>query len=330
MTKYYKLSLSPTPSGVMDSSGTNVLSKSSFKGGNVELVWELADTHIANQFYNITEAAIADEYRWLHWNLYDANQSVNMQLLINTLNTDIDTQGADPLLKLSITDSMKEMNDKLNEVHFIFEKQLLEITSNPDIDHTFTEESNPAVEILERLNKTVHEIEANLSRFFAVEKLHEKQYFLVTRHFSPNAEVQYMDLTDDDYAQFRAQYYTGDLFLDFFTIGKDLSHAYSTKDLELIKRGEVKPQTLITGSACIGLLSDQFQVFDPEVETDLYRKIGQWCDISEVSKYGIDYTEPKHAIGRAKLGTLQNETFETIITKLEACPYVCDIAVWEE
>ena len=119
MTKYYKLSLSPTPAGVMDSSGTNVLGKSSFKGGNVELVWELADTHIANQFYNITEAAIADEYRWLHWNLYDANQSVNMQLLINTLNADIDTQGADPLLKLSITDSMKEMNDKLNEVHFI-------------------------------------------------------------------------------------------------------------------------------------------------------------------------------------------------------------------
>ena len=177
MTKYYKLSLSPTPAGVMDSSGTNVLSKSSFKGGNVELVWELADTHIANQFYNITEAAIADEYRWLHWNLYDANQSVNMQLLINTLNTDIDTQGADPLLKLSITDSIKEMHDKLNEVHFVFEKQLIEITDSPD--HTYTEESNPAVEILERLNKTVHEIEANLSRFFAVEKLHEKQYFLV-------------------------------------------------------------------------------------------------------------------------------------------------------
>lgn len=328
MTKFYKLSLSPTQSGVMDSGGTNVMGKDSFKGGNVEIVWKLADSHIANQFYKITQTAIADEYRWLHWNLYNANQSVNMQLLINSLNADIDSQEADPNLKLSITDSQKQMHDKLNEVHFVFEKQLVELNDSPDF--TYTEEYHPEVEILERLNKTVHEIEANLSRFFAVETIDEKQYFLVTRHFSPNAEAMYMDLTDDDYAHFQSQYYTGDLFLDFFTVGKDLSHAYSTKDIELIKRKEVKPQTLITGSACLGLNAKDFNFFEQGREDSLNRRLAQWCEANEVSKYGIDHTEPKHAVGRAKLGTLQNETFESIITKLEACPYISDIAVWEE
>lgn len=328
MTKYYKLSLSPTQAGVMDTGGTNVMGKNSFKSGNVEIVWKLDDTHIANQFYNITKTAIADEFRWLHWNWYDANQSVNMQLLINSLNTDIDSQGADPALKLSITDTIKEMHDKLNEVHFVFEKELVELTEVSGF--VYTEESHPEVEILERLNKTVHEIEANLSRFFAIEELNEKQYFIVTRHFSPNAEAKYIALTDEDYAQFQSQYYTGDLFLDFFTVGKDLGHAYATKDIELIKRKEVKHQTLISGSACIGLNQKQFQVFDNDVETDLNNRLAEWCVINEVSKYGIDHTKPKHSIGRAKLGSLQNETFESIITKLEACPYISDIAVWEE
>jgi len=328
MTKYYKLGLSPTQAGVMDTGGTNVIGKNSFKGGNVEIVWKLDDTHIANQFYNITKTAIADEYRWLHWNLYDINQSVNMQLLINNLNTDIDTQGADPLLKLSITDTKKEMHDKLNEVHFIFENELMTLQSDPG--HMQTEEHDPEVAILERLNKTVHEIEANTSRFFAVEHLHDKEYFLVTRHFSPNAEAEYMELTDEDYASFQVHNHNGDLFLDYFTVGKDLGTAYSTKDLKLIERKEVKPQTLISGSSHFGLHEKTFQKNDLESEEHIKLQLAQWCEANEVAKYGIDHTEPKHSIGRAKLGELQNETFESIITKLEACPYISDIVVWED
>ena len=328
MTKYYKLSLSPTLAGVMDSGGTNVLGKSSFKEGNVEIVWELDDTHIANQFYNITKTAIADEFRWLHWNLYDINQSANMQLLINNLNADIDSQGADPLLKLSITDTKKEMHDKLNEVHFVFENKLMELQIDPG--HMQTEEHDPEVAVLERLNKTVHEIEANTSRFFAVEHLHDKEYFLVTRHFSPNAEAEYTELTDEDYASFQIDDHTGDLFLDYFTVGKDLSGAYSTNDMRLIKRKEIKPQTLISGSSHFGLHEKRFQVRDLEGEEHIKLQVAQWCEANEVAKYGIDHTAPKHAFGRAKLGTLQNETFESIINKLEACPYVCNIAVYEE
>lgn len=328
MSKYYKLSLSPTPVGAMDSGGTNCIGKDSFKDGNQEIIWKLDDSHLSNQFYKITEVAIADEYRWLHWNSYNVNQAVNMQLLINNLNTDIDTQGGDPVLKLSVTDTMKEMHDKLNAVHYLFENELMALQENPD--HVQTEEADPEVEILERLNKTVHEIEANLSRFFAVEHLHDKEYFIVTRHFSPNAQEEYMDLTDDDYAKFQIQNHNGDLFLDFFTVGKDLGHAFDTKDIELIKAGEVKPQTIISGSAAFGLHENVFQEFDEEIEASVKRRIINWCNDNEVSKYGIDPLEPKHAYGRAKLGTLQNETFESIINKIESCPYVCNIAVYEE
>ena len=333
MSKYYKIALSPVNSGVVDDGGTNVLGKESFKGGNTEIVWKLNDTPIAEQFYNITESAIADDYRWLHWNKYDANQTINMEDLINSLNTDIDTQGADPKLKLSIDDPEQIMHDKLNEVHYVFEKDLVDLQEDPAF--VYTEEYHPEVEILERLNKTVHEIEANMAKFFSrrnIDKndLKNKQYFLVTRHFSPNAEQQYKDLTDEDYNTFQSQYWTGDLFLDFFTVGKDLSHAYSTNDIELIKRKEIKPQTLITGSACFGLEQKTFQQFQPEQEERIEQMMDTWCTQNEVDQYGIDWKEPKHKVGRAKLGELHNETFESVIAKIESCPFISDIIVWEE
>ena len=140
----------------------------------------------------------------------------------------------------------------------------------------------------------------------------------------------YQDLKDEDYNTFQSQYWTGDLFLDFFTVGKDLSHAYSTNDMELIRRKEVKPQKLITGSACIGLEQKTFQKFEPEQEERIEQMMDTWCKQNEVYKYGIDWKEPQHKVGRAKLGELQNETFESVIAKLESCPFISDIIVWEE
>ena len=262
MSKYYTIHLSKTQNGVVDDSGTNVLGKKSFNDTETTITWLLDDTAIANQFYYINDRAINDPYRWCHWNFYNANQVANMHDLIDTLNEDIKRQGADSNLLINYDDTMVVMHDKLNEVHYVFEKQLVDLQEDPNF--VYTEEYHPEVEILERLNKTVHEIEANMSKFFSrrnIDKndLKNKQYFVVTRHFSPNAEQQYKDLTDDDYNTFQSQYWTGDLFLDFFTVGKDLSHAYSTNDIELIKRKEIKPQTLITGSACFGLEQKTFQ-----------------------------------------------------------------------
>ena len=44
----------------------------------------------------------------------------------------------------------------------------------------------------------------------------------------------YPKLTDEDYELFQQNVENGDLFSDFFTVGKDLGHALSTGDVELI------------------------------------------------------------------------------------------------
>jgi len=326
MTKYYSLHLSKTQNGVVDDSGTNVLGKKSFKDTDTVITWKLNNTSVANQFYFINQKAIADPFRWCHWNFYDANQSANMEDLIGTLNNDIRRQGADPALLINIDDNPKVMHDKLNEVHFVFEKQLVELQEDPAF--VYTEEYHPEVEVLERLNKTVHEIEANMDKWFTKRSIEDKQYFIVVRHFSPDAEKEYQDLTDEDYMTFEGHYYTGDLYLDFYTVGKDLGHAYSTGDLELVKRGEVKPQSLITSSACIGLESRTFQ--KPQNDDQLYEMFYYWCDGNKVADYGIDYKQPKYRLGRAKLGELQNETWESVITKIEEIPFISNIKVWEE
>jgi len=328
MTKYYSLHLSKTQNGVVDDSGTNVLGKKSFKDTDTVITWKLDDTAVANQFYFINQKAIDDPYRWCHWNFYDANQTVNMHQLIDTLNTDIRKQGADESLCINYDDGIGVMHHKLNEVHFVFEKQLVELQEDPAF--VYTEEYHPEVEILERLNKTVHEIEANLSKYFSKSNELDKQYFIVIRHFSPDSEKEYQELNDEEYMQFIGHYYTGDLFLDFYTVGKDLGHAYSTGDLALVERGEVKPQKLLTGSACIGINKNTFKVYDQEQEDNLYNMFYYWCDGNKVEQYGIDCRQPQHRLGRAKLGELQNETFESLCKKLEEYPFISNIKVWEE
>ena len=116
-------------------------------------------------------------------------------------------------------------------------------------------------------------------------------------------------------------------FKGFNTIG-NVRAPYSLFDLELVKRGEVKPQSLITSSACIGLESRTFQ--QPQNDNQLYEMFYYWCDGNKVADYGIDYKQPKYRLGRAKLGELQNETWESVITKIEEFPFISNIKVWEE
>jgi hypothetical protein len=328
MSKYYTIHLSKTQNGVVDDSGTNVLGKKSFGDTETTVTWLLDDTAIANQFYYINDRAIKDPYRWCHWNFYNANQVANMHDLIDTLNEDIKRQGADANLLINYDDTMVVMHDKLNEVHYVFEKQLVDLQEDPDF--VYTEEYHPEVEILERLNKTVHEIEANMDKWFRARDIEEKQYFIVIRHFSPDAEQYYEDLDDEGYAQFKPHYYTGDLYLDFYTVGKDLGHAYSTGDLELVKRGEIKPQKLITGSACIGLNGNTFRQYSDQADKNLYDMYYYWADGHNVEDHGINVRDPENNLGRAHLGDLQNETWESVIQKIEEYPFISNIKVWED
>lgn len=328
MSKYYSLHLSKTQNGVVDDSGTNVLGKKSFNDTDTSIIWKLDDTAIADQFYNINQDAIHDPFQWCHWNFYNANQIANMHDLIDTLNEDIKRQGADKKLLLNYDDTLGVMHDKLNEVHYVFEKDLVDLQEDPNF--VYTEEYHPEVEILERLNKTVHEIEANLDKWFKQDKVLDEQYFIVIRHFSPNAEQHYEQLDDEGYAQFKPHYYTGDLYLDFFTVGKDLGHAYATKDLELVKRGEIKPQSLITGSACIGLESKTFGEYNDEADKNLYDMYYYWCDGEKLEDYNINCREPQHNLGRAHLGDLQDETWESVLQKIEEFPFISNIKVWED
>ena len=298
MSKYYTIHLSKTQNGVVDDSGTNVLGKKSFGDTETTVTWLLDDTAIANQFYYINDRAIKDPYRWCHWNFYNANQVANMHDLIDTLNEDIKRQGADANLLINYDDTMVVMHDKLNEVHYVFEKQLVDLQEDPNFVYT--------EEILERLNKTVHEIEANMDKWFRARDIEEKQYFIVIRHFSPDAEQYYEDLDDEGYAQFKPHYYTGDLYLDFYTVGKDLGACFWTDDIELVASGELRQQTTLKPSIAANFMTGPEMGPSEDKDNATIQQYYDWCADNKLDEY-IDYTLPVYRLGRMRVGEMTND-----------------------
>ena len=66
----------------------------------------------------------------------------------------------------------------------------------------------------------------------------------MVRHTSDHVRAKYPEITEDMYRCFENNIQNGDLYSDFFTVGKDLGHAFATNDVELVRNGEVKQQSV--------------------------------------------------------------------------------------
>lgn len=315
---YYHIHLSDQQIGSVDQNGTNSIQGKDACDSSVKLTWKLEENSTVKKFIDVTKSVAESKSRVIDWNYYKTGIDQSVPILVKQLNHDIESYPLADDFKIKLSSSSKEeLYDKTNKIHYAFEKLLVE--SSP---------TDKQKEILERLNKLVHEIEHNISNYF--DNTFDQEHFIVCRHVCSNSDNLYQELQNEDYNRFIFQNETCDLFLDFFTVGKDLGHAFMSNDIALVHNKEIKQQRFITASVQIGIVKkDQFQAYDPEIGERQTIQYKQWCEKNKVDSFGYNYKESKYNLGRCKLGTLINDTYDTFVNKLCQHPYISNITITE-
>lgn len=343
----YRVHFSTDPIGQTDHTGTNTFVQD--KVGDAYLEWQILDTAAGKAFVQSTQMILSvddvDEdntspKRWVSWNHYQSVYKTDEQAqqYIQQLHSDMDWCVAnnyipfDHSFRVSYDLTAEEFLNRLNRIHFAFESVLE--------DHDIQLNAEPQLFIvLERLNKLVHDLEKTVDT-----KRWMADCFTVIRHSSDHVRHLFPKCTDEIYECFSQNTLNGDLFSDYFTVGKDMQTAYFTKDHELIRNREVKSQTVISGStafACsetfFGLDYDFDDLWDytskldrpdPPISTNqLYHG---WANSIPASDYGYDITEPQHRIGRAPVGKLQGHTYQSLKQFLQQYPFCCKVELIDE
>lgn len=162
--------------------------------------------------------------------------------------------------------------DSLNQLHLEFH-ELAERTPN-DSD-------------VNQLNYIVHNAESCLSNM-----QWNKKFSNLIVNFNVFAQEP---LQPDDYVEF--DHYSvppGSLILGYDTIGKNLFHCYTDRDLDLISKNMVRPKITLTSAVnCYinGLLETQ--------EPQNYYK---WCDDNRILDHGYNCRQPLHSGAQCVIG----------------------------
>ena len=343
----YRVYFSADPIGETDHTGTNTFVQEKLSDSYLE--WEILDTAAGKAFVESTQMIFAvddcDESntspkRWVSWNHYQSVYKTDDEALeyIQQLHNDMDWCVEhdyiqfDDSYKVNYELAAEEFLNRLNRIHFAFESVLednhIQLTAEPQL-----------FIVLERLNKLVHELEKTVDS-----KRWMADCFTVIRHSSDHVRHMFPKCTDEIYECFSQNTLYGDLFSDYFTVGKDMQAAYSTKDAELIRKQEVKSQTVISGStafACseafFGKPADFDDMWDytsnldrPDPPISTYDLYYGWAKSIGVSNYGYDITEPQHRLGRAPVGKLLHHTYESLKEFLKQHPFCCKVELIDE
>jgi hypothetical protein len=319
---YYNIHFSSTAHGSVDHDGTHRLTE--FPQAENTISWRILDTPAAQAFIastnlilNNTEHSDISPRRFIDWNRYGKHVSwdswcadavsINQELKYCA---DNDFIQFDSSYHISEQLDEQERISRLNRIHYAFEKEL----ENRQTQLTATAEFLAS---LERLNKLVHSLEKPPGSSFG-------ESFYVIRHSSDYVRDQFVPITDEMYQCFEENTLDGDLYSDFFTVGKDLGHAFHTNDVELVRNREVKQQSVISGSVAFGVDVHNFGIKQPHRERERYQ---QWCVQNDVGKY-YDHTLPKYNLGRAPVGSL-DMTYDELTHILNQTPYVVGIELSE-
>lgn len=304
------------PAGETDANGTNTI-MSGFKSGEYAVTWSLLDNSTADKFYHNTVTLMETPGRFIRWNNYG---SQSLATLVEAINAELDyccQQGHvlfDHSYRVSVDMSYSDRLLALNRIHLAFENQLY----RHQLDGTVTAD---CLISLERLNRLVHSAERDHSHS------DQERLYYVVRH---NGPVEFPAAEDSDYHRFETNTATGDLFSDFWTVGKDLGTAFHTDDRALVSNHEVKQQSYISGAVNFELSRDQYQrPHSAQQSADLYQRYYQWCESANAPAAGYHYREPCYNLGRARLGVLEDISFDQLYTNLLLYPFVCGIYVSE-
>lgn len=317
----YHIHLHSEPHGVLDPSGTCRLSE--YPQGESTLTWDICDNPVAETFITVTKSILNQSYgttqspkNFIEWNRYGKHLSwSSWNSDAELLNAEMQLCSNNGYVQFNNTFEIKahltpeEITSRLNRIHFAFEKEL----ENPEVQRSAEPEFFAS---LERLNKLVHSLEKAPNSEFG-------ESFYVIRHSSDHLKANFPQLTDAQYRCFENNTENGDLYLDFFTVGKDLGHAFHTNDVELIRAGEVKQQSVVSGSVAFAMDRAQFGLLSNNHEQARY---WQWCKDANAELYGYDFTEPRYNLGRAPVGRA-SQTYSQMENILNATPYVVGVSI---
>ena len=261
---------------------------------NIVLSYTLNDLPLTKKLITLWPAYLkqqsADNDCTYHFNYYPTptvDLLLTARIEMNETITQLNTHGyviPDSLrLDLNKVSSLTTSDiEKLNQLHFLFEKNVIAI-----------EKDNPNIlqitHLWEKINNLVHFIEPT-----PVTPQKNSFFNFVARVLVQNPN-EYYRLQDEDYMHF-TQPDGGDLLADFSTIGKDLFACFTSNDMELVKKGEVKQQEYLT---------DWFTLAfnDWKNSPDVRPRYYKWCETNQVGKF-INFKSPKYNSGRHVLGKI--------------------------
>ena len=314
------------------------------KDGKIErLRYQLNDTEQVNKLLEIWKLADntfpEQRLNWFHKHesLAGAIKKVDsLNEIVKKLNSTGNVKISDKLLVNHIELDSSQLW-KLNELHEIFEVWTLETsTSTSNIDHRDVKgekidgfehngiRTEEMVLLFEHINWYVHELEWYLTGDLSDPNY--KDYFYVIRNswsrlvkdeWIPNS----LKLTDDDYNQMERVNMFGKMYLDFATVGKDMSHAFRTQDNILIERKNITQQKFFRPAVNIKFINreyieppDDFEGINWIAPHDFtekdYKVYYDWCEKSGATKYGYDYKSPSYNLGRICMGETTDLTKE--------------------
>ena len=332
----YRVHLTEQRQGRQDADGSSYLTK--YVAGDNVIEWQLLDNICAETFikaFNMVKGV--DDSRgndispasWIAWNRYSTGADANKEWQDNIilLNDEVMYAMEKNHCEFTVEEhiinpnmNLSWVNQICNAIHFEFESKLLdhkkqiEETSAPESDNDFKA-------CLERLNKLVHLVEKGPNTGSI------NNNFFVIRYNSDHVSKDFPKLNTEMYNCFQQNNENGDLFSDFFTVGKDLGHAYHTNDKLLVENQEIKQQSVISGSVHFGFNPMYFGNKTPILphQGPVYSAYQTWCKNVRADEYGYDYWEPKYRLGRAPIGSLLNETYDSLVDKFKQTPFISKV-----
>ena len=317
----YHIHLHSKPHGSIDPSGTHRLTD--YPASEAKLTWKIVDSAVATAFIQATQMILDNQghsdispRNFIDWNRYgkhvswdswNADAALLNAEMVYCANRNYVAFNSSHNISQSLSDA--ERANRLNRIHYAFELELENDTVQRNAEPEFFAS-------LERLNKLVHSLEKAPNSKFG-------ESFYVIRHSSDHVKAQFPLLTDEMYRCFENNTENGDLYSDFFTVGKDLGHAYHTNDIELIRNNEVKQQSVVSGAVAFALDNNQFGNRTNNQEQTAY---WNWCKANNAELYGYDYTEPKYNLGRAPVGRA-TATLKQMTDTLSTTPYVVGVEI---
>ena len=346
--KIIELHFSDTHAVDVDRSGTTAFPFKSFEEGDSKysLKWQLLENSTVSKFIetydNISTSALGShpENVRVFWNKY-TNHEESYDVMVEELNFNttvaIEKFGEmyfSNALLINKNDTQHIVSDKLCKIHFSFETIM---------NNTLQPLDTYAAELCERLNFLVHKLENIITSddgviptytFYIVRIVPTLENGILYK------EYPYPVLQDEDYNRFSATN-SGDLCLDYFTVGKDLGSASLTNDTDLVRNLEIKQQSVISSSFNFtidslyfkgGGMATQSLPSDPPMKKAdkqfavMQENMYKWCEENNVGEY-YNYRDPMFNIGRVVLGTLINNNYSDIVENLKKYPLVIGVKI---